>query len=108
MSLASGLRSLDRFGSSVSFNIDGESQTKTLGGGVATLLIEMLILCFFCKQLIAVVNDEDPQISSYRIAEDRLRMEEQLDFAEYHTKFYFFWSGSDNAPVQFEPRFGSF
>ena len=92
MPIVNGLRGFDKFGSIVNFNIAGEPQKKTLGGGIVSLLISVIVLWFFVKQLSEVVTYLDPQISSYSIAEDRLHMKEPLDLAEYSTKFYFYFS----------------
>ena len=108
MPIANFVRGLDRFGSGVSFNIAGESHKKTLGGGLVSLFISVLVLWFFVKQLSEVVQTQDPQISSYMIAEDRLQMEEPLDLAEYNTNFYFFFMDKKDAPVVFDSRYGSF
>ena len=56
MPIVKGLRAFDKFGSSVNFNIAGDSHRKTLGGGIVSLLISVMVLWFFVKQLSEVIT----------------------------------------------------
>ena len=87
----SGLRRCDKFGASQMFNIGGQSQTTTLGGGVATLCLRVLILFYFCIRFAAVVKKKDPIISSYNIGEDRSSMEEPMNLGDMNVKLYWYF-----------------
>ena len=70
------LRKYDKFGASFSLNYQGSDTFLTLGGGVASICLKILILTYLCIQTIALVDYKDPDISSYIIMEDRGDMTE--------------------------------
>ena len=67
MQVVRKLRACDEFGSPFSLMHSGESSFKTLGGGIATLILRVTALAFLCMRLIAVVSYEDPLITLYDI-----------------------------------------
>ena len=59
------LRGCDKFGAQVSLNFKGETEYRTVCGGLFSLALRVLILAFFCMQLVAVIEFSDPDIVSY-------------------------------------------
>lgn len=64
MQVQNRIRHCDKFGAPVLLNFKGRDSFGTLGGGVASVLIYALILVFFLKQIIQLINHEDPMLSS--------------------------------------------
>ena len=60
MTISSRLRSLDNFGAPVSFNVDGKTSVKTVGGGIASLFLNILVLGYLCMQMVEVFGRKDP------------------------------------------------
>ena len=56
MTLKDRVRGCDQYGAAISLNYRGGSSYKTIGGGFASLSIQLLIFAFFCMQLTAVVT----------------------------------------------------
>ena len=77
------LRGCDVNGATVDLNFKGDTEHKTLCGGIASIILKALILGFFCMQSIAVWNYNDPIISSYQVLEDRTLMEEPINLVDY-------------------------
>ena len=102
------LRSCDKFGASAALNFDGDGSYQTVGGGLASLCVRTLILVYFVMQLIAVATYLDPQISSFKISEDRTKMEEPLTLSDYNQRFYFMFIDGKQAIVPLDSRIGSF
>ena len=48
MEAVSKLRACDKFGASVRLRADGKASYQTLGGGAISIMLQMLILSFFC------------------------------------------------------------
>ena len=82
------VRACDKFGASPNLKFDKEDSYQTLGGGLASLCLKVLILVYFVNQLIEVVSYADPQISSFMISEDRNKMKEPLKFTDMSQRFY--------------------
>ena len=103
------VRGCDTSGSPVQFNFKGETEHKTLGGGLGSLIIRFLVLLYGSTQILAVMNYRDPQISSYTVLEDRSKMETPLNLAENHTKIYFgVYNEAYFSSVKVDPRLGKF
>ena len=68
------LHSFDNFGATVSLNFKKQESYRTSAGGLASIFLRVVVLIFFIMQLIAVVEHEDPTITSYEILEDRSKM----------------------------------
>ena len=69
MSLAERVRGCDSFGAPVRFNYKRNESHKTIGGGFASLCLQVVVLAFFVMRLIAILNNDDSKISSYLIIE---------------------------------------
>ena len=82
------VRSCDQFGATVNLNFKGETEYKTMCGGCFSLALRMLILAFFCMQLAAVIQYDDPKILSYQVMEDRSQMDEQFTLSDYKMNLY--------------------
>ena len=102
------LRSCDKFGASAALNFNGDGSYHTVGGGLASLCVRILILVYFVMQLIAVATYRDPQISSFQISEDRTSLEEPLKLSDYNQRFYFMFFDGRQTVVPLDPRIGSF
>ena len=89
-------------------NYQGKSSFSTLGGGVTSLGLRIIILTYFVIQLLKVWQYQAPQINGYSIIENRLKQEEPLNFEEHHTSFYFTFVDQSKQPVLLEPFIGSF
>ena len=60
-------------------------------------------------RLLAVTGYQDPAISSYDIMEDRNKMQEAINFADYNQSIKFgFFADRSFKPVALDPRIGSF
>ena len=101
------MRARDIFGAPVGLKLAGESSYKTLGGGLVSVSLKVLIFAYFCKQMIAVFNYVDPLISSYSIYESREWMEEEVSFADFGASLYFFFVDPTGIPIPLEPEIGS-
>ena len=99
MKIVSGLRSCDMFGASQGFNIGGQSQTTTLGGGLVTLGLRVLILFYFCSRFAVVINKRGPTISSYSIGENRSSMQVPLNLGDMNLRFYWGFLAPNLAPI---------
>ena len=108
MSVWNRVRACDKFGTSPTLKFDKADRYQTLGGGLASLCLKILILVYFINQLIEVVTYADPQISSYMISEDRNKMEEPLKFSDMSQTFYFLFIDEKYQSVLLDPRIGSF
>ena len=60
MSVIGQVRDCDLFGKSVDLFVEGKSSYRTIGGGLVSLLLKLLIFMFFAMQLVAVVDYSDP------------------------------------------------
>ena len=89
MGLIEIVRNKDIFGSPVKFNLGGSTEFKTIGGGIASTCLRLTIFAYFCMQMVAVVNYEDPKISSYVVLEERGHMEQQINLKDYNVEFFF-------------------
>ena len=109
MEIAKRLKALDRFGAPLSLNFGGDASHRTAGGGLASLLLNFVILGYFIKQMLQLVNYEDPVISSYKVFEDRSKMTESMSFEDFNFRFYAtFFSTSTGRSVPLDPRIGRF
>ena len=95
MKVLEKVRNCDANGATVNLNFKGDTEHKTLCGGLASLLLKALILGFFCMQSIAIWHFKDPTISSYQVLEDRSLMGEPINLIDYSVNFYFFFLGPD-------------
>ena len=89
MKILDKVRGCDQFGATVNLNFKGETEYKTLCGGCFSLALRVLILAFFCMQLAAVIQYDDPNILSYQVMEDRSQMDEPYVLSDYNVNFYF-------------------
>lgn len=108
MSVWNRVRACDKFGTSPTLKFDKADSYQTLGGGLASLCLKIIILVYFINQLIEVVTYADPQISSYMISEDRNKMEEPLKFSDMSQALYFRFVDEKYKSVPLDPRIGSF
>ena len=63
--MKSTVRACDKFGTQVQLNLKGDTEYKTVPGGIASMSLNLLILAFLCIRLTAVLTHDDPQISIY-------------------------------------------
>ena len=75
-SLAGKVRKCDSFGASFKLSYQGEDTFVTLGGGIASICLRILVLTYFCIRTIDLIGYKDPDISSYVIMADREAMKE--------------------------------
>ena len=101
-------RNLDAFGAHIRLNYRGKAQYKTLGGACASFLFTILIFFYFVTLLRQVINQDDPQISSYQILEDRSTMTESLNLAELKGSFAFGFRDPSFQPIGLDSRIGRF
>ena len=59
-----------------------KSKSGTLGGGVTSLCLNILILVFFCMRVIDVTKHNDPTISSYIVYEESSKMENPINLGD--------------------------
>ena len=83
------IRVCDKFGHSMHMTFKGDSTYTTTSDGAASICLNLVILTFFVKQLLAVVTYKDPTISSYEVMENRSQMTEALNMADYEMSFVF-------------------
>ena len=102
------VRSLDQFGTPISLHHEEQTKFKTFGGGLCSMCLKSVLLGFLCLKILAVVNFEDPNISSYSIQEDRSTMESAINLADYSSLFYFGFMDKKYQTVTLEPRIGNF
>ena len=81
MGLGQTIRSFDKYGASVPLNYLGEPRFTTTCGGLLSIATSVLVLFFFVKQLVDLINFEDPQLSTYTIRESRADMAQAFDMA---------------------------
>ena len=106
MKVGQKLRMWDRFSASISLTHEGQSKIGTLGGGIISLSIELLVLSYCIMRIIAVVSFQDPAISSYSIREERGHMN-SINFSDYHQHLAFCLLDANNFRIeQIDPRFG--
>ena len=89
MTLTDIVRGCDQSGASIGLNYQGDSRFQMIGGGLASIALKILILTFFCMQLMAVVTYKDPQVNSFEIMESRSSMDEPMNLAANNFSFYF-------------------
>ena len=71
------------------------------------MCLDVLVLAYFVMRVIAVVNYQDPAITSYSIREDRNEMESPYNFAEFNQNLAFVMMEADTVtPVSIDPRYG--
>ena len=107
MKLKGAIRSLDMFGDPVGLQMAGKSTFPTIGGGLATAVLKLFSLSFFCKQLIALVNYEDPQINSFTVLDNRESMTE-VSAEEYGLEIYFYFTTQFGQVLPLDPSIGRF
>ena len=73
----------------MSLSFEGDSEYKTLAGGIASICLHLLIFSYFVMQMLAVQTYKDPAINGYSFLEDRRYMTEPLNMADYNTQFFF-------------------
>ena len=59
-------------------------------------------------QLIAVISYQDPQISSFKIFENRSEMEEPINLTDGGMRIFFAMTDSKKTPIAIDPRIGRF
>lgn len=69
--LVNKVRGCDQFGATIGLNYAGNSEFKTLGGGISSICLRVLILTYLCMQAVQVATYQDPQIAVFTIKEDR-------------------------------------
>ena len=108
MQVARKLRACDEFGSPFGLKHGGETSFKTLGGGIATLVLKITALAYLCMRLIAVVTYGDPVITLYDIQDDRSKTNETepYNMADYNAQFYFGFLDHQYSPVPLDARIG--
>ena len=73
--LTNKVRKCDNFGANFNLSYQGENTFGTLGGGIASICLRLLILTYLCIRTIDLVMFKDPDISSYTVMADRNQME---------------------------------
>ena len=102
------MRGCDQFGANIGLNYAGETKFGTLGGGIASFLIYTIALIVLGKQIVALVEYQDPALSSYTVMEDRSKMKEALNLNEYGLQFFACFLGQNTEPIHLDPRIGRF
>ena len=82
------MRAFDTFASYISLNFAGREKYGTVGGGLATLALRLLVLAFLVKQVIQLANYGDPTISSYEIYREGTDMTEPINAHEMGVQIY--------------------
>ena len=57
-------------------------------------------------RLLALAGFQDPAISSYIVMEDRSKMQESMNFADYNQSIMFGFTINDLKPVGLDPSIG--
>lgn len=83
------ITSFDRFATPLSFTYRGDTEYKTFGGGLVSILLGFLTLSFLCMRLMILFKYEDLKISSYTILEDRGEMTKAINLGDYNARFVF-------------------
>ena len=84
------------------------SSFTTLGGGLASLVLRILISIYLVTKFLNVLSFKDPQINGYDVIENRYLMEAPMNMADYHVEFYFGFINSNSGHVKLDPSIGSF
>ena len=82
------MRAFDTFASYISLNFTGIEKYGTVGGGLATLTLKLLVLAFLVKQVIQLANYGDPTISSYEIYREGTDMTDPINAHEMGVQIY--------------------
>ena len=102
------VRACDKFGAKVGLNFEGKHSYETIGGGVMSGLLRIIILVYLCMKLLVVFNYKDPQISVYEIVEDRQTVFETLNLDEFHSAFQIsFFNPFDSTGSRLDPSIGT-
>ena len=89
MKISKKFRGCDKFGAQVHLNYKGQTESGTVGGGIATVCLSTLILAYFCIRMLDVTTFADPVISSYTIMEDRNKMEAPINLQDFNLAIWF-------------------
>ena len=108
MGFVKKIRNCDLFGQPIELRLQGENSYKTLAGGCISILVKLGIISFFMMQLIAVISYQDPQISSFKIFENRSEMGEPINLTESGMRIFFSMTDSKKTPIAIDPRIGRF
>ena len=107
MSCRSELRKCDMLGAPITLKSGGISSYASTGGGLASIVIKIFILAFFCMQLVAVLGYNDPQITSFTVLDSRESMTSPVTLGENRFEFYFYFTDLLARPVILDKRIGS-
>ena len=56
MAISRKIRSCDKFGAQFALSYDGKTTFTTLGGGIASILLHIAILFYFCLRMQVLIN----------------------------------------------------
>ena len=108
MAIGDKLRGCDQFGAPITLKLQGEDSFKTLGGGIASMCLRILVFSYLCMQLIVLIGYKDPTISGYKIMKERDEMEVSLNAGDLSLRFYFGMVNAFFLPVEIRPEYGRF
>ena len=109
MKIGNRVRSCDKFGAPISLTIEGAERQGTLCGGLTSFLLTTIVFAYFCIRAVAMLNYDDPTISSFTINEDRSNMENPIRFGEFGQQLVFgFINIESGAVTDLDERIGSF
>ena len=83
MQIGNKVRNCDNFAAQVNLMHMGNSQSGSLSGGMISVALSCVILYYFCKRMVAVVDYADPTINSYLVSEDRKNMNAPINLGDY-------------------------
>mmetsp|Transcript_41523 Transcript_41523/g.54662 ORF Transcript_41523/g.54662 Transcript_41523/m.54662 type:complete len:94 (-) Transcript_41523:21-302(-) len=89
MTLGDRLRSFDFFGHPVNLKLSGKASYPTLVGGFASIILRIVVLGYFCQQLLSVASYQDNEISSYTIVDTREVKNETVSMQDQGLDLYF-------------------
>ena len=87
MKISNQIRDCDKYGAVVRLIYAGKDRYGTVGGGVASLLTQALVLGYFVKQLLQLANHEDPTVISNWVNQDRSADDETINMSDYSFGF---------------------
>ena len=87
-SFSNYLRSFDDFGATVKINFKGAMTFQTLLGAILTFARVGLVLTFAVTGFISLITYQNPQITQYRIFENR-NDDKELNLGANHGEFIF-------------------
>ena len=108
MKFANRLRACDKYGAVMQLNYAGKDRYGTVGGGVASMLTQALILGYLIKQLVQLANHEDPTVITNWVNQDRNADDVIINMSDYSFEFRFGMIDLYGNFVTLDPSIGEF